>query len=220
MQDVTWFGHASFMFTDKKSGNKIYYVDPFHFPKEKDLTKADMIFVTHAHSDHLSPVDIGLIIKDSTKIIATSDSLDALNLSNEKIAVTPNKEYEVNGFKFQTVPSYNTHPGKLSFHPQKNGWVGYIFEINDLKIYHAGDTDFIPEMNAFDTLNLDITLLPIGGTYTMDVNDAIEAANAIKAKKTIPIHYKNLLGENSKEAEEKFRKGVVNSEVVILEELK
>lgn len=218
MEDILWFGHASFTFTDKKSGNKIYYIDPFHFPKEKDLTKADIIFVTHAHEDHLSPEDIGVILKDDTVIVATSDSLDTLSIKNEKFAVTPNLEYEVKGFKFQTVPAYNTHPDRINFHPQEKGWVGYIFSINGKKIYHAGDTDFIPEMKSFDSLELDLALLPIGGTYTMDVDEAITAANAIKAKRTSPIHYKNLLGEGWREAEDKFKKGVSSSIVILLEE--
>lgn len=220
MEGVTWLGHASFMFEDKESGNRIYYLDPFHFPKEKDLTHADIIFVTHAHHDHLSPEDIGLILKKDTIIVATHDSFKTLNLSNEKIEVVPNKEYEIKGFKFQTIPAYNIKQERVAYHPKSNGWVGYIFEINGQKIYHAGDTDFVPEMENLSTINLDIALLPIGGTYTMDVNEAIKAANAIKAKKVSPIHYKNLLGEKSKEAEEKFRNGVSESEVIILEEFK
>lgn len=206
------------MFTDRASGNKIYYIDPFHFPKDKDLKDADIIFVTHAHPDHLSPEDIGLVLKESTVLVATDDSLITLNLPNEKVAVTPNMEYEVKGFKFQTVPAYNTNTQRP--HKKEYGWVGYIFMINGLKVYHAGDTDLIPEMKAFDKLSLDIAFLPIGGTYTMDVDEAIEAANIIKAKKTAPIHYRRLLGDNYREAEERFKKGVTGSEVVILEQFK
>ncbi|PIZ97811.1 MAG: Zn-dependent hydrolase, partial [Candidatus Levybacteria bacterium CG_4_10_14_0_2_um_filter_36_16] len=132
----------------------------------------------------------------------------------------PNKSYEINGFKFDTVPAYNVVPERLSFHPKSNNWVGYIFNLNGLTIYHAGDTDFTAEMNTFDKLSIDIAMLPMGGTYTMNVEEAIEAANAIGAKKTIPMHYKSLLKEKACEAEEKLKKGVVNSEVVILEELR
>jgi len=219
MENVTWLGHASFCFTDSQTGQKIYYVDPFQF-KNKNLDKADIIFITHAHYDHLSNTDISLILKPKTTVVATPDSLKTLNITQVKFPVEPNKSYEINGFKFDTVPAYNVVPERLSFHPKSNNWVGYIFNLNGLKIYHAGDTDFILEMKSLKNLNLDIAILPMGGTYTMDVDEAIEAANAICAKKTIPMHYKSLLKEKAKIAEEKFKKGVTNSEVVILEELR
>ncbi|MEX2007217.1 MAG: MBL fold metallo-hydrolase [Candidatus Levyibacteriota bacterium] len=216
--DITWFGHASFMFVDSKTGQKIYYVDPFQLPSQ-DLDKADIVFVTHAHHDHLSEGDINHILKEDTVVVATSDSLETLSISAKKYPVEPNRQYDVRGFNFETVPAYNTNPQKLNFHPKSNNWVGYIFEINGKKIYHAGDTDFIPEMRDLASKNLDIAMLPMGGTYTMDVEEMIEAANAISAKYTIPMHYKRLLGEKAKEAEEKLKSGVKNSQVLILEEV-
>lgn len=219
MENVTWFGHASFSFIDKSSGQRIYYIDPFQLPKS-NLPKADIIFVTHAHYDHLSEGDISSILKDDTVVVATPDSLETLKIKQKKFPVMPNKEYEVKGFKFSTVPAYNIRPERLSAHPRSNNWVGYIFDINGQRFYHAGDTDFIPEMQTFASLGIDVVMLPMGGKYTMDVNEAILAVNAIKAKKVIPMHYKRLLGENYKEAEEKLKKGVVESEVVVLKEFK
>lgn len=216
MENFTWFGHASFSFIDRKTGQKIYYIDPFHLPHDKDLVKADIIFVTHAHPDHLSPPDISILLKDDTVVIATQDSLETLQISQEKFPVSPNNEYSVKGFNFKTVPAYNTNPDRP--HKKEYNWVGYIFEINGMNIYHAGDTDYIPEMDSFDGLNLDIAFLPMGGTYTMDVDEMISAANVIKAKTTIPMHYKGMLREKAGEAEEKLKKGVINSEVVILKE--
>lgn len=96
------------------------------------------------------------------------------------------------------------------------GWVH--FNLNGRKIYHAGDTDFIEEMKILKNLNLDIAILPIGGTYTMDADEAALAANEINAKITIPMHYKNPLGEKHQEAAEKFKKQVTSSKVIILEE--
>lgn len=218
MNNINWFGHAGFSFTDIKTGNRVYYIDPFQLPK-RDLEKADIVFITHAHHDHLSPKDISSIIKFDTVVVATSDSFATLEIEQEKLSVVPNKEYEVKGFKFKTVPAYNVQPERLKFHPKENGWVGYIFEINGLKIYHAGDTDFIPEMKSFKDLNLDIALLPMGGTYTMNVEEAIKAANAIGAKKTIPMHYKMLLGDKSVQVEKDFMNGVKNSKVIFLNEL-
>ncbi len=220
LDDITWFGHASFCFTDKSSSNTIYYIDPFDLPK-KPLEKADLIFITHAHSDHFSPPDLQVILKDETVIIAPVDILEKLELpQNQKVAVSPNQAYEVKGFSFITIAAYNNHPARLQAHPKENNWVGYIFIINDKKIYHAGDTDFIPEMNTLTNMHLDIALLPIGGKFTMDVNEAAQAANVIAAKITVPMHYKRLLGDSYKKAEETLKKEVTNSKVVILKELR
>ncbi len=221
MENITWFGHASFSFLDIQSGKKIYYVDPFHLPTDTStgqVDKADIIFITHAHPDHLSPPDITILLKEDTVVVATEDSLKTLQISQEKFPVTPNNEYSVKDFSFKTVPAYNTNSSRP--HKKEYGWVGYIFSINGLKVYHAGDTDYIPEMDNLKSENLDIAFLPIGGTYVMTPDEAIEAANAISAKKTIPMHYKMLLGDKTKEGEELFKNGVTNSEVIFLEEFK
>lgn len=218
MENITWYGHASFSFVDTKSGNRIYYVDPFYLPKDKNLEKADIIFVSHAHQDHLSPEDIALLLKDDTIVVATKDSLETLAIQQQKFPVEPNKEYEIRGFKFHTIPAYNINPQRP--HKKEYGWVGYIFELNGMKIYHAGDTDYIPEMDSLKSENLDIAMIPIGGTYVMSPDEAVDAANAICAKVTIPMHYKRLLKEKTKEGEELFQKGVTNSKVIILEEFK
>lgn len=215
MENVRWFGHASFQFTDQ-DGNKIYYVDPFELPTALSLPKGDLIFITHAHYDHCSFEDVKKILKESSVLIAPPDCLEKINVPNQKQSVEPNKAYEVKAFKFWTFPAYNIDK---SFHPKENNWVGYFFNINGKKIYHAGDTDFIPEMNNLKSMNLDVALLPIGGTYTMNVEEAIEAANTIQARITIPMHYRRLLGEKYKEAEEKFKTGVTSSKVVIFKEI-
>jgi L-ascorbate metabolism protein UlaG (beta-lactamase superfamily) len=217
MEDINWLGHASFFFTDK-NGNKIYFVDPFQL-NDRKLEKADLIFITHAHPDHFSQGDIDKIIKDNTTIIAPPDILEKINISDDrKITVAPHNNYIVKDFSFRTVPAYNNHPQRLNFHPKANNWVGYIFNLNGKKVYHAGDTDFIEEMRELIGLDLDVAMLPIGGTYTMQAEEAAEAANAIGAKITIPMHYKNILGDKHKGAEEIFRKLVTNSKVVFLEE--
>lgn len=218
MENIKWFGHASFLFTDEK-GNKIYYVDPFDLKGEK-FAPADLIFITHAHPDHCSLESVMKILKGDSVLIAPPDCLNLIDVKNEKNPVEPNKSYEVKGFKFSTIPAYNHRPGREELHPRRNNWVGYIFELNGKKIYHAGDTDFTDEMKNLKALNLDVAMLPIGGKFTMDVNEAIEAANYIAAKVTIPMHYKRLLGDSYKEAEEKLKQVVTNSKVIILEELK
>lgn len=219
LDDVNWLGHAGFYFLDK-SGNKIYFVDPFNLPA-LDLPKGDIVFITHAHYDHFSNNDIAKIVKQTTILVATADVLAKSAISSDKkFEVLPNKNYEVNGFSFLTIPAYNNKSERLNFHPKTNNWVGYIFNLNGKKVYHAGDTDFTEEMKDLKNLNLDVAMLPMGGTYTMNVDEMIEASNAIGAKYTVPMHYKDLLGKNYLQAEEKLKKGVINSKVLILKEVK
>jgi L-ascorbate metabolism protein UlaG (beta-lactamase superfamily) len=218
LNDINWLGHASFFLEDKVSGNRVYYIDPFDL-RDKKLPKGDLVFITHAHSDHLSLEDLKKILKDDTFLIAPSDCLDRVDVGkNRKFPVLPNKEYNVKNLNFQTIPAYNIKPERLSFHPKENNWVGYIITLNNKKIYHAGDTDYIPEMDSLKDLNLDIALLPMGGTYTMGVEETIKAANSIQALITIPIHYRRNLGKAYDQAEKKLKEEVKNSRVVILEE--
>ena len=219
MENIKWFGHASFSFVDQ-NGNRVYYVDPFDL-KPAELEKADLVFITHAHPDHFSPNDLAKILKDNTIISAPPDILTQIDRNEDlKLAVEPNRSYEIKDFKFQTIPAYNNHPEKLNFHPKANHWVGYIFALNGKKIYHAGDTDFIPEMNNLKSLSLDVAMLPIGGHYTMDFEEAATAANAIAAKITVPMHYRRINPNNYHELEEKFKQLVTSSEVLVLEELR
>ena len=214
---VTWLGHASFFFKDY-DGKTVYYIDPFDL-QNRTLEKADLIFITHAHPDHCSFEDLKKILKQDSVIIAPPDCLSLIDIENEKFPVSPNQQYTVKNFDFLTIPAYNTNPQRLQAHPKENNWIGYVFTISGQKIYHAGDTDFIPEMETLHAMHLDIAMLPMGGKYTMDAEEAAKAANTIAAKVTIPMHYKRLLGEKSAETEAKFKELVTSSEVVILKEL-
>jgi L-ascorbate metabolism protein UlaG (beta-lactamase superfamily) len=217
MSELTWYGHASFSFVDK-NGQRIYYVDPFDL-KASELKKADLVFITHAHYDHFSPTDLEKILKNDTLIIAPPDILEQIDRDeNLKVTVKPNQSYAVKGFQFRTIPAYNTHSQKLNFHPKANHWVGYVFELNDKKVYHAGDTDFIEEMKELKKLNLDVAMLPMDGHFCMDVEEMAKAANAISAKITIPMHYRRQNPDNYQELEEKLKQLVTNSKIVIFEE--
>jgi len=215
LQEVKWLGHSSFLIKDVINQQNIYYIDPFEFRSERK-EKADLIFITHLHFDHCSPDDIRKVVKADTTFVTVPGCIDKMGISKERIVhVKPNQELNVKGIKVRTVPAYNVVKERLSYHPKANNWVGFILNVNNASIYHAGDTDFIPEMKALG--KLDIAKLPMGGTYTMDVDEAIQAANTIRAEITVPIHYRRLLGDKSKEAEEKFRTGV-KGKVVVMEE--
>lgn len=215
-EEIKWFGHASFSITDAINKSKIYFLDPFDLKDVKE--KADIIFITHLHHDHCSPEDVKKVLKPDTVIVTVPGEIEKMKLPNQLMHTKPGMDFSVKGIRIKTVPAYNIKPERLKFHPKGNNWVGYILFVNGKSIYHAGDTDFIPEMNELAKEKLTVAMLPIGGTYTMNVEDAIAAANAIKAEITMPMHYKRLLGEKHKEAEKRFIEGV-NGKALILDDL-
>ncbi len=206
---LKWIDHAGFLLEAK--GKKIA-IDPFRIRDPAQAGKADIIFITHSHFDHLSNKDIDSLRTDGTKIVAPKESAD--KLSGDVLAVEPGKSYSVAGISFSTVPAYNTKPERLNFHPRANNWVGYIIDTGKAKVYHAGDTDFVEEMRQVD---VDLALLPAGGTYTMDVDEAANAAKAIKATYVAPMHYKALAGKDYAKIEKRFKELVSNA--VILQQI-
>ena len=184
----------------KNQENKIFYFDPFKLD-EKYKNDADYIFITHQHFDHFSPEDILKIKKEKTKIIAPKDleiEIENLDFQRENILlVEPNKEYSIDEIKFNTVPAYNINK---NFHKKEFNWVGYVVEIDNEKIYIAGDTDNTEEARS---VICDIACVPIGGTYTMTYKEAVDLILAIKPKVAIPIHYKTIVG--TEEDAQKFK---------------
>ena len=193
---IHWYGQSAFRFED---GNLQIYIDPFKLPA--NLPKADIIFITHAHFDHFSMEDIVKIKTEHTTIVAPKDV--ASKFGSSAIDVTPGKSYTIGKLKVTTVPAYNLD--KI-FHLKENNWVGYIITLsNGQKIYHAGDTDFIPEMQGIIT---DIAMLPCGGTYTMTAKQAADAANSFKPKVLIPMHFGSIVGTSADaDTVKKFFKG-------------
>ena len=178
-EKIVWLGHASF----RIDAEKTVYFDPYQISPGP---KADLILITHEHFDHCSPDDVAKIQQPGTVIVTEKDS--AKKLKGDVRVVTAGSAIDIDNVKIETVSSYNTDK---DFHPRKNEWVGFIAEIDGVRIYHAGDTDVIPEMNR---LNVDIAFLPVSGTYVMTAEQAIEAALAIKPKLAIPMHYGAVAG--------------------------
>ena len=169
---------------------KIIYIDPYHI--DKNYNDADIIFITHDHYDHYSEEDIDKVINENTTIIIPDELLTKLLRKginkNAIITVEPNKNYMVQGIKFETISAYNTNK---TFHPKENGWVGYIIIINGIRYYIAGDTDITEENKQ---VKCDVAFVPVGGTYTMDFKEAASLINEIKPKIAIPIHYGSIVG--------------------------
>ncbi|HIH42512.1 TPA: MBL fold metallo-hydrolase [Candidatus Woesearchaeota archaeon] len=188
VSNITWLGHASFKIVDRVT-DKVIYCDPWklkHIDKPDD--KADLILVSHPHFDHFSPEDIHKILKPETVIVSVKEVADKFP-KNSRVLMSGNK-LTVFGIEIEAIPAYN--PAK-QFHPRQNNWNGYIFCANNLLIYHAGDTDATPEMLALK--NIDVALLPIGGTYTMSAEEAANAANTFKPKLALPMHYGDIVGK-------------------------
>lgn len=168
----------------------IIYFDPFNIGK--NYNDADFIFITHDHYDHYSEEDINKVRKKDTIIIAPNDlssKLQENEFTNKQIiTVEPNKIYTIKNLKIETIPAYNTNK---VFHPKENNWVGYIIEIKGIRYYIAGDTDITEENKK---VNCDVAFVPVGGTYTMNFNEAASLINEIRPKVAVPIHYGSIVG--------------------------
>jgi len=180
VEKIHWLGHDSF----RVDGSKTVYFDPFQIERGPG---ADLILISHDHFDHCSPEDVDKIRKEDTVIITEKNS--AGKLKGDVRILKPGEKTEVEGVKIEAVPAYNTDK---DFHPRKNGWLGFIVDMDGVRLYHAGDTDFIPEMKG---LSVDIALLPVSGTYVMTAEQAVAAAQAIRPKIAIPMHYGAIVGE-------------------------
>lgn len=190
---IHWLGHAGFKIIS--TGNKVVYIDPYQItPREA----ADVIVITHDHFDHCSPADIRGIIKSDTVIVTTSKCKNKLGLINARfVEIVPGKAFRVDGIKVEAIPAYNTNkfrsPG-VPYHPKRDGNIGTIITINDVRVFHAGDSDFTLEMKSVKT---DVALLPVSGTYVMTAEEAAQAANVIKPDVAIPMHYGSVLGSEA-----------------------
>ncbi len=181
---LQWLGHASFRISD---GNTVIYIDPW---KLKDgAHDATLVLVSHSHSDHYSAGDIARVSAPATKLIA---SADVIQQEGKGQVMKPGQTIDADGVKLTGIPAYNI---AKKFHPRANNWLGFVIEIAGKHIYYAGDTDQTPEMNALK--NIDLALLPVGGTYTMNAAEAAEATKTFKPTRAIPYHYGDIVGSQS-----------------------
>jgi L-ascorbate metabolism protein UlaG (beta-lactamase superfamily) len=206
---IQWLGQATVKIV---SGNKCIYFDPYQIKKSD---KADIVFITHNHYDHFSVEDIQKVAHQQTIFVCSQDCVSEIeNAGYEDVrAVAPGDKIIVDSIPVEVVPMYNIV--KTNFHPKHNNWVGYILSLEGVRIYHAGDTERIPEMK---NLECDIVLMPLGQTYTMNsVEEAAEAVNDVKARVAIPIHYG--LYEGTKEDALKFKDLLSDKTEVIIKEI-
>ncbi|WP_394994406.1 MBL fold metallo-hydrolase [Emticicia sp.] len=178
VENIHWIEQACFRI---ESGAYTIYTDPNSI-SVKDT--ADIVLITHPHSDHYTATNLDKLIGPNTILIAPQEIQYAGKIA-QRIILKPGEEYSAfGGISIKAVPAYNIIKNN---HPKANNWVGYLITVNGVTIYQAGDTERVPEMKTFTT---DIAMLPLGQTFTFpSVMEAAEAAKDVKAKVLIPMHF-------------------------------
>lgn len=207
--DITRIAHATF----RIAGSKVVYVDPFRVSKNEE---ADIVLISHEHFDHLSLEDLNKVIFPGTTIVASPRCKEGLKgiKVKELHYLDPSGKRTVGKVEIDGLEAYNLdkgpEPGK-KFHPPGEKRLGFLIKMDGTAVYHAGDTDFIPEMKS---IRCDIALLPVSGTYVMTAEEAAQAAAAINPKIAVPMHYGAIVGSDADA--QKFKSLVKNCEVEIL----
>lgn len=188
--EIKWLGHSSFLIQNEKK----IYIDPYNIQGGE----ADIVLISHPHYDHCSLADINKIVKQGTVIVCPADCQSKITKLDKEVelqVIEAGQTIELDrGIKIGAVPAYNTDKG---FHPKSESWLGYILKMGNVIVYYAGDTDLIPEMeklSGYSSQGEFVALLPIGGKFTMNAEEAAEAASLIKPSLVLPMHYGNIIG--------------------------
>lgn len=191
LDSVEWLGHSSFRI---RVGRLSIYIDPYRVAD--GAPPADLILVTHGHYDHFSPADIQALSHKETWLIAPASVAE--QVAGRVLSIAPGEMVEpdfARGLAVRGVAAYNTskrNPEGELFHPREAGLLGYDLNIRGERLYHAGDTDVIPEMD--EVAGVDVALLPVSGTYVMTPEEAAEAARRIQPRLAVPMHWGQHLG--------------------------
>jgi L-ascorbate metabolism protein UlaG (beta-lactamase superfamily) len=183
-----WFPNSWFQI---QGPTGVVHIDPAVSPSQPfempdDLLEADFVLVTHHHRDHCEEASLGTVAGPGTPVYAPRLCAEELP-GREVTVVKPGDEFDVCGMHVRVVDSYNTPEGSSTVKAHVKGeCVGYVVTIGDLTVYHAGDTDLIPEMSRLGVI--DVALVPVGGTYTMDAEEAARAVAEIDPGVVIPMH--------------------------------
>ncbi len=174
LSKLEWLGHECFLY----NGPPVIYFSPYGLRK---VRPADIIIIGHEDFHHFSEADIRKVWRPGTAIIC--DQSVARKIAEPAAALNPGEQTVVGDTVIEAVPAYNL---ATSFHPKSKGYLGFIVTLGGLRLYHAGDTDYIPER---EMMKVDIALLPVSGIEVMDAAAAARAALALKPQVAIPMHY-------------------------------
>ncbi len=182
--EMTFIGHGTLMFT---YNNMIIHIDPVsRYADYTQLPAADIVLITHEHGDHLDPDALDKIVNPDTEVMLTSACRQKYDYGQ---VMENGDEIICKGIEIKAVPAYNIQhmrsPGN-PYHPKGEG-NGYVLAFGDTRVYIAGDTEIIPEME--NLLDINIAFLPMNLPYTMDPEMAAEAARMISPAIVYPYHY-------------------------------
>ena len=183
--EVIWYNYASF---EISLDNYTIFIDPYNVSRD---VVGDIILITHGHRRHFSPKDLKRVLCERSFLIAPYEVMEASDkLPGKKMYVIPGDVVNVYNITIWATPAYNVNKFDscgVPYHPREDLKVGYVIEVEEFSIHHAGDTDKIPEMRG---INCDIALLPVGGVSVMTVDEALEAVYMINPKAVVPMHCK------------------------------
>lgn len=206
IDQIQWFGHASF----KLSGSKTIYIDPWKLP-EGESGNGDLVLVTHDHYDHCSPMDIKNALGPDGKVLVAECCRRRYPLADH--FTLPWVKHNIQGLNIYATAAYNVNK---RFHTKDLGHVGYVVELDGVKIYHSGDCDAFPHLSD---ITCDIALLPVSGTYVMDPLEAANAVDILKPQVAIPMHWGDPDVVGTRSDAERFAE-LASCEVVILEQVR
>jgi L-ascorbate metabolism protein UlaG (beta-lactamase superfamily) len=191
LDSLDWLGHSGFRV---RVGSANVYIDPYRVAET--APPADLILITHGHYDHFSPQDVERLSQVGTWLVGPPAVAE--RVSGQVHSIVPGELLEdelVRGVHVAAVAAYNTskrNPEGEPFHPREAGCVGYELTVRGERLYHAGDTDVIPEMDS--VTGVDVALLPVSGMYTMTAQEAAEAARRIQPRVAVPMHWGEHIG--------------------------
>ena len=195
---VDFLGHAGFMFRFK---GKTVMVDPYRV--SDNVPKADIILVTHGHSDHCSIKDVQKVSKKGTMVLCSVDCQSTLmKVKGIELDIVSVEDLIDFGFmRLTCVPAY-TFGEK---HLKREGWMGYVLSFDNKIFYVAGDTDNIPEMQRLSGYgkkgNSFVVMLPVAGGVVMNAYDAVKVASQLNPTLAIPMSYGSGLYGTEKDAQ-------------------
>lgn len=183
---LAWLGHSGF----RLSGGRLVYFDPW----EVGGPVADLILISHDHFDHCDPPTVKALSGPQTQVVTEPAAAARLKAEGFKrlTVMAPGDEIEIDGLiNIQAVPAYNLNK---EFHPRDKNYLGFVVTMDGLSVYHAGDTDCIPEMNG---IKAQVALLPVSGTYVMTAEEAVQAALALSPGLAVPMHFNKIVGDEA-----------------------